>query len=218
MDPTAQPHRINFDLPHCYLEVARAALTQVHANTPVRAKDEDFELSPPLVSAKFSMVSISVIYSYLALESFVNHQLFRLWDRRHDGSVEAKNFLSELNDPSTFEKLKGNSKIRELPERIKTLCRLLQFPAPHSAIPDTWIRLSELVEASRHFLVHIYPEPEYFHSNMSRIMSKTKAGAYVRVVEELLSFILIQGKLTPPPWLTQNTLLRFRGVDLLVPL
>jgi hypothetical protein len=214
----AQPLRINFDPPHCYLEVARAALTPVHANTPASGKDEDLELSPDLVSAKFSMVSISVIYSFLAIEAFVNHELFRLWDRRHDGSVEAKNFLSELNDPSTFEELKGNSKIRELPERIKTLCRLLQFPAPHSAIPHTWRNLSELVRASRHFLVHIYPEPQYFHRNMSRIMSKTQAGAYVRVVEELLSFLWTQGKVTPPPWLTQNTLLRFRGVDLLAPL
>ena len=36
---------------------------------------------------------MSVIYSFLSIESFVNYQLFRLWERRNDGTVEAARLL-----------------------------------------------------------------------------------------------------------------------------
>jgi len=75
--------------------------------------------------------------------------------------------------------------------------------------------LSELVEVSRHFLVHTYPDPDHFQSNMSRIMGKTKPGEYVRVAEEVLSFLWSQSNAPAPEWLAHNTLLQFNGVTLL---
>ncbi len=87
---------------------------------------------------------------------------------------------------------------------------------PHEAIPDAWRRFNELVETSRHFFVHPYPDPVYFSSNMKRIMAETQGGAYVKVVEETLGYFYEKSAQPPPTWLTHSTLLCFRGVDLLV--
>jgi len=215
MDNPQLPPKVQWDLTHCYLEVARAAMTQIHTKAVPGLSPEMAEISPPLLSAKFSLVSITVLYSFLAIESFLNYQLYQLWKRRSESSVASRRFLEELGDEAEFERLKVHPKMREIPARLKTYCKIVGFALPHERIPDTWRRLSELVEESRHFLVHAYPDPVHFHGNMARIMGKTKSGEYVRVTEEILAFLWAQSGKAAPEWLAHNTLLAFRGVTLL---
>lgn len=201
-----------YNLTQDYLEVARAALTTIHGKLPDKDKDP---ASDALANAIFSVVSITVVYSFLALESFLNYELYLLWERRTDGSPESERFLAELGDEPNFKRLKENDKIREVPTRLRTLCRLLGHPEPHKAIADTWHRLGQLVDTSRHFVVHPIPDPNYFNKNMKRIMEGTKSGAYVRVAEEVMSFLYVQSGKVIPPWVKSNQLMRFRGVELL---
>jgi hypothetical protein len=125
-------------------------------------------------------------------------------------------FSRPAGDLSNFEHLKFSDKARELTERIKTLCRVLSFPFPHDKIPDTWRRLTSFAEVARHFFVHPYPDPTYFQSHMKQIMTATEAGEYVKVAEEILAFLYRSSGKTPPSWVTCNTLLRFKGMELLV--
>jgi hypothetical protein len=208
--------KFTYNLTHCYLEVARGGMTTIHH--PTLSIDEVLEQHGPnpLANAILSAVSITVLYSFLAIESFVNYQLFRVWERRHDGSPEAIRFLEQLGDFPKFEQLKSIDKARELPERLKTLCRVLAFPLPHEAIPDIWRRFTSFAEVSRHFFVHPYPDSSYLQSQMKRIMTETQSGEYVRVAEELLSYLYRSGGKSMPDWLTTNTLLRFKGIELLV--
>jgi hypothetical protein len=208
-----QQVKFTYNLPQDYLEVARAALSPIHGKVPA-----DAETTPPsneLLNAVFAAVSVSIVFSFLALESYLNYQLFRLWEGRNKGDATAARFLQELGNPSDFLSLRGSDKAREVPARLKTICRILGFAAPHEAIPDTWRRLKELAEASRHFATHPIPEPAYFQSNMLRIMQETEAGAYVRVVEEVLSFLHKQSGAVVPGWVVRNELIAFRGYDLL---
>lgn len=208
--------KFTYNLTHCYLEVARGGLTAIHH--PTLSLDEvlDQHGPNPLVNAILAAASITVLYSFLAVESFVNYQLFRVWERRHDGTPESARFLVQLGDLTKFEQLKSIYKVRELPERIKTLCRVLAFPLPHDAIPNTWRRFTSLVEVSRHFFVHPYPDPAYFQSQMKRIMTETKTGEYVKVAEEILTFLYRSRGKPLPSWVNASTLLRFKGVELLV--
>jgi hypothetical protein len=210
-----EPLKITYNLSHCYLEVARGSMTTIHHQSGSLDKFLSGHAPEPLANAILSLVSITVIYSYLTIESFVNYQLFRLWKRRHDGSQEAKNFLQELGDPEKFEKLKNHNKVRDLGERLKTLCVLLGYQKPHEAIPETWQKFNDLVETSRHFFVHPHPEKEFFQNNLSRIGMQTKAGEYVKVAEEILSFLYARSRKQPPTWVNCNTLLEFKGVELL---
>lgn len=212
--PAQSSSAIRYNLSQDYLEIARGALTEIHGKVPT-TEEAAPELSNELANAIFAVVSISIVYSFLALESFLNYQLFRLWARRTDGSEEASRFLSELGDVPEFVRLKTNDKVREVPARLKTLCRLLGYPMPHEAIPRTWQRLNDLVEASRHFVVHPFPDADYFNKNMRRMMTETTAGSYIEVVEEVFTFLYTKSGKAVPPWVTDNELIRFRGIDLL---
>ena len=213
--PAQPPSAIQYNLTQDYLEVARTALTQIHGKIPAGENEPTPPLSNELANAIFAVISITIVYSFLALESFLNYQLFRLWARRADSSEESNRFLSELGDVSEFIRLKSNDKVREVPARLKTVCRLLAYPPPHEAIPGTWQRLNDLVEASRHFVVHPFPDADYFNKNMRRMMTETTTGSYVRVVEEVISFLYTKGGKSVPAWVTRNQLIQFRGVDLL---
>jgi hypothetical protein len=113
--PVQLPTTLKYNLTQDYLEVARAALTPIHGKVPVGEDEPAPTLSNELANAIFSVVSITIVYSFLALESFLNYQLFRLWARRADGSEESNRFLSELGDVPDFIQLKSNDKVREVP-------------------------------------------------------------------------------------------------------
>lgn len=211
--PIDPPVKFTYNLTQNYLEVARAALAPIHGKIP--AGSETPPPSSALASAIFSVMSLTIVYSFLALESFLNSQLYRLWERRHDGSPEGNRFLAALGDEPDFVRLKTNSAVREVPERLKTLCKLLAYRPPHEAIPRTWNQLHQLVEASRHFVIHPYPDQEYFSKNMRRILLETESGAYVRVVEEVLTFLYQSSAKPVPSWVTKNELLEIERIKLL---
>lgn len=214
VDP--EPLKINYEISHCYLEIARAALTSIHHHDGSLDKLLSEKGPEPLANAIFSLVSMTVIYSYLAIESFVNYQLCRVWARRHDGSEESNRFLKELGNPDKFEELKNHKMVRDLANRLKTLCDLLGYRKPHEAIPQIWQKFHDLLKDSRHFLIHPYPQKEFLQQNLSRIMLEKKAGEYVEVAREIISFLFQQGRKEPPVWIDKNTLLQFKGVELLV--
>ncbi len=209
-----------YDLPHCYLEVARGILTTIHFAGDSR---EDFIVQyghNPINNALFSLVSISIIYSYLAIEAMANYNLHYYWEKRHDGSPESKILLSLVGDCDEFQILKTNKKTRELGERLKTLCSILGIKKIHEVDPILWRDFKELSDVSRHYLIHPYPDKEVFQNHMERIMSETESGKYIQIAENIMTYFLKishkGGVFSSPSWLSGNTLLRFRGVDLLV--
>lgn len=213
---TVPPYNsFKYNLTQDYLEVARSALNPIHGKVSNKSQESDTGPSPELANAIFSVVSISIVYSFLSLESFLNYQLHQIWERRHDNSIEANRFLEELGDESEFINLKGYNKIRDLPEKLKTICHLFSYPKPYEAIPKTWQHLNDLVKVSRHFIVHPYPDSDYFNTNMSRIMMVTEGGIYVKVVEDIIKFLYKNSSKPIPDWVSENQLIEFRGVNLI---
>lgn len=206
-----------YNLTHCYLEVTRGSMMQVHAKVPSDRADDEVEISNDIVSAVFALTSITIIYSYLSLESFTNYRLFHLWQQRRANTEFSKRLLRELGESGSFEEPCENSKVHELHKRIRVVCRVLGYKEPHIAIPATWRRFNELAKDSRHFLVHPHPDADFFQGRMKLIIMETKTGEYVRVVEELLTFMYQQGGKSVPEWLSKNTLLAFRGAELIPP-
>ena len=134
----AQPHRIILRARRTViLRLHGAALTPVYANTRPVGKTKILSCRLIYLARNFQwpldQCYIQLSRGYRVFCGIIS--FFACGIGGNDGSVEAKNFLSELNDPSTFEDLKRNPKIRELPERIKTPCRLPQFPEPHLRNP-----------------------------------------------------------------------------------
>jgi len=161
------------------------------------------------------MMSISIVYSYLAVEAFINYQLYAIWNRRDDGSPVAGRFIATLGSVPQFESLKGDKHTRELGDRIKTLCQILAISPPHDGAPKLWEDFKRLLEVSRHFVIHPYPDPAYFQENMQRISTETKAGKFVDTARDLIGYLHDATHRPRPDWLAKNTLIRFRGVDVL---
>lgn len=168
----------------------------------------------PFANAIFALTSLTIIYSYLAIEAFVNYQLYQIWKKRETDDPAGAHFKKRFGDIPKFEDLR-RTRLRELPERIKALCDLLGYEQIHNRQPQLWQDFKILVEKARHFLVHPVPDSERFQQIFSQIHTQTPGRLYVRVAEEVIQHLYTEGHVTPPSWLHENQLIRLRGVELL---
>jgi hypothetical protein len=209
--------KFTFSLTHCYLEMARAAAGPLSFHHPAGDLRQvvDTYGHNPIASAILAVVSVVVVYSYLAIESFVNYQLCRVWETRNDGTPESQQFLRLLGDAASFDCYRAHPRVRDLGERIKSLCEIKGYRKPHEVIPSEWQQFKELTEASRHFLVHPTPEPDRFHEVMKRVLHQLPTGRYPDLAAALIGFFYDQAQAERPEWLSRNTLIRLRGIDVL---
>lgn len=213
-DPT---HKFTFSLTHCYLEMARAAAGPLSFHHPIGDLRQLVETygHNPIASAILAVVSVVIVYSYLAIESFMNYQLYRVWETRAEATVESERFLRLLGDSAPFERYRNHSRVRDLGERIKVLCEIKGYRKPHEAIPRQWQQFKELAEASRHFLVHPTPDPVHFQRVMKRVLHELPTGRYPDLAVAMIGFFYDESRTEKPEWLSRNTLIRFRGIDVL---
>jgi hypothetical protein len=179
-------------------------------------------------SLALSLSSISIIFSYLAVESFINYQLYSLWRRSRDAHAQSqheslpnarskaallKEFYNRFGIEDKFEQLKRNKEIRELSHRIKTVCIYLDVKPIHEADHALWQKFLVLVKESRHFLVHPYPDPVVAQKRLSQILTKDKLGVYSTTAASVIRHFYVQQGAIPPEWLEDNKLFRFTGVQ-----
>jgi hypothetical protein len=126
--------KLCYGLTQCYPKVARGAMTTVHHSSLAQEEFSKTFGPHPLANAIFSVVSIPVLYTYSAIESSINYQLYRVWQRRNDGSDESSRFSAIFGDVAAFEAPKTHKKSDRLGERIKTLCGILGYRKPRGAI------------------------------------------------------------------------------------
>jgi len=205
--------KFSYNVPQCYLELARSAFTSLHST----AKREEILINHPnkMANALFALASTSLIYSYMTIEAFVNAQLYIIWEKRNSGTNEANRFNSEFPKTEKFENLKTDKKIRELNERITTLCRLLGYKQIHKEDSKLWQNFNELLDNVRHFLIHPFPDPKKFNRIMETILEQNKAGLYVEIAEQIIKYLYKQAKRDAPDWLQKNKLLKNRGYIIL---
>ncbi len=203
---------ISLRISQCYLEVARAIFTSFS-----RPNEQDIEqknLNEALHNAILSITTVTIIYSYMAIEAFVNFQFYKVWNSRHNGTVSSDKFLQKFGDVKKFEDLK-NTNISNLGERIKEYCDVKGYIKIHKKDPKLWQDFKELVEDARHFLIHPFPDPTVVQQKFSTILSKTGMGKYVEVAEAILTHFYEEGRIPKPDWLKENKLIRIRGIDFL---
>lgn len=162
----------------------------------------------------FSMISLTVIYSFLAVEAFVNYQLYRIWRRRNGTDLSALRFRERFGEVPRFEDLRLTD-VRELAERVKALCYLLGYAKVHEKNPRGWQDFKSLLKQARHFLVHPIPDPERFQAALATMLTKTPVGTYVRAAQGIIGHFYAEGHLVEPRWLQANEIMQFGGVELL---
>jgi hypothetical protein len=206
---------LRYDLTHCYLELARTGTSSAQQRDPKVEQFLEQHGPDPLANIVFSMISMTVIYSALAIEAAVNYRLYFAWLRYRAGLPPATRFEQEFGAIDDFERIRSARSGRNLGHRVKALCRVCDFRLPHEAIPDVWQNFKELVETSRHFLVHPHPGSSFFQEHMETILKNTRTGKYISVAAEMIGFFYDQAGESRPDWIAKSTLFRFASVDIL---
>jgi hypothetical protein len=224
--------KITLEVPHLYLEMARAVFTGIYCREK-KDIDEIFADSEvdPLAGIIFAATTVTIIYSYLALEAFVNNLLYNIWDispKVHEKIAKLREENPELRSVlfgydlfhdkygqcQEFEGLKSRD-LRVLGKRIKLTCKILNIPQIHEVDPQLWQSFKELLEKARHFLVHPYPDQTKFQAITRTIMTERPIGEYAQIAQRIIAYILLAMGRTTPDWLEKNTLFRIKGFDYL---
>jgi hypothetical protein len=194
--------------------MARSVFTSIHSAENGEAFPKKYPRE--MANALFALASSSIIYSYMAIESFVNYQLYRIWEKRNSDTYENTKFNTEFLNTNDFITLQNHKSVRELKERIKLICRILGYKQIHDEDPGLWQEFTELVGVARHFLVHPFPDPVKFNETIKTIMEEKRAGFYIDVAEKTIRYLYNQANHSAPDWLQENKLLKNRGYIILV--
>ena len=207
--------KVSYRLVQCYLEMARAGYTDTECYLP-SAKQVPLQRELRLrAQMSFLITSLTIIYSYLAIEAFVNYRLYRLWENsRKKSSKDYSAFYHKYGHINEFTKLK-DTELKYLEERIKVLCESYQVPRIDRSNPKLWRDFSDLLEKARHFIIHSFPDPIKFQEFMKMIQENHKLGEWAKIAEEIISHFLMHEKKKLPKWLKQNEFFAIKRIELL---
>ena len=208
----------NIPITQCYLKMARSLIySNIRYNDEVKVEKIDRNSA-----FTFAFASLSTIYSYLAVESFANYNLYELWksSRYNYKQVEELNrahpelkakalyedFYHNYGKEDRFENLK-NTEIGKMKEKIKVLCKEFNFRQIHETNSKLWQEFLELLEKTRDFLVHPNPEDDIFHKYCKQLVNTEKPFvAFPEVAAGIIRHFYNSSKSQPPNYLDKNEL------------
>jgi len=204
--------RVGYNLVQCCLEMARAVYTECYFPG---AKQAPFNTELSLRSQmSFLIASLTIIYSYLAIEAFVNWHLYKIWQRSRDTSGNAYSpFYQEYGKINEFTKLKDHG-LGDLKDRINVLCDNYEVPRIHNNNPKLWQDFNDLLKKARVFIIHPFPDPAKFHEVMKMIGEEHELGKWAKIAERVISHFFINKNKKLPNWLGQNEFFAIKGFEL----
>ena len=134
---------VKIKLSQIYLEIARSF---IYSSVRSRSFDDllkDEEFKHDQSTFIFGMASVTTLYSYMAIESFINYGLYDLW--KHSRSAKKsideanqlypnlnaipihKDFYDKYGKLDDFAEIR-KTKLKELKERVKVLCKEFNYP------------------------------------------------------------------------------------------
>lgn len=224
---------IDYKVPELYLEMARSAFTTLrHPGKKTVEQIYEEDGGGPLFQIQFAMISVTIFYSYLALESFVNERLYEIWetariDHKTFEDSKQKNlklaeslkptydsFYQEYGKTEPFEKLK-ETYLRDLAKRIKVVCKELKIRQIYKVNNKLWQEFRGLLEKVRHYFIHPFPDPSKFDKMMRTILMEQKAGKYVQIAQDIIKHFYNETRKDIPKWVDNNLLFTITGFEYL---
>jgi hypothetical protein len=216
---------INIRVTQCYLEMARSVLTKI--DYPENKSLDQILAengSVPYYNMIFAIYSMTIIFSYLAIEAYANYQLHKIWEvcrktQKTFEEIEKKEpklsrFCQKYAKYDQFENLK-KSNLKNLGERIKTICEIHSFKKIHNINPKLWQDFKDLHEKARHFLIHPLPDPAKFNDMINTKLQNINLGKYVQIAQEIIKHFYKEARLDLPEWIERNKLFAISGFEYL---
>ncbi len=186
---TADSGTIQIRVTQEYLEMARAASDVKTNRQHTDASKQDKDVTDLWRTTQIAFLSASIIYSYLAVEAFMNWQLYRM-------------------DVEKFEKLRWTG----VKTRIRELCKCVGIRPIHDLDKELWNCFKTLVRDARHFLVHPRPDPD-FDKIIKQLLSKEPI--YPEIASRIIAHFFTETKMPIPSWLRKSELFETLTTDLL---
>jgi len=222
--------KVNLRLTQLYLETARSIFTGIHRTKEDKLGEMSNEELDRLSNILFAMASMSVIYSYLAVESFANYHLYKIWTQgkraqkafEDIGRKDPKllvglrptygDFFKKYGHVGKFEDLK-TTRLRDLDKRLTEICTAYAIIPIHRKNTRLWQEFKGFLKLTRNFLVHPLPDPAKFNEVSRTLLYEKPSGAYVEIAKQVIGHYYVELKQRTPDWLQQNELFTLRGVN-----
>ena len=224
---TSQP--INVIVSQAYLELARSYVAATASSKVRDITDPNSPDQSNRATTTFGFAALSTIFSYAAIEAFVNHGLYLIWeDARHAHKVIDEiqrsdlsrryipiytDFYKKYGRFFPFKTLKSTD-LRELTERIKTICKARNLPSLPQTKTKLWENLLRL-EQTRHDLIHPAPEQTKFNELIERLFSTEPHHLYPQTASDIIRFFFQSTNSQPPDYLDNNQLFRINTIEFL---
>ncbi len=197
-------HKLSFNPPQSYLEMARAIFVNGKIHIHHRSDHPDSQ-ADMTCNTTFALLAHTYVFSYMAINAFVTEKLASTWQEPNSPLrakyTEAKHFTDLLR-----------GKLSKLNDGITELCCQLQLTPLHTADPKLWKSLLEVLKLRRDFLIHPKPDAVEFNRVIGDATSKDSWEFPSRVAEEVIGYFYVARKCPKPDWLKENTEFRFEGV------
>lgn len=220
---------IDVRISQAYLELARSYESGIARSVVSDVSQPDALNQANRATTTFAFAALSTVFSYAAIEAFVNHELFHIWEHAR----EAHDIIETIqrSDPSrryvalfdNFHRKYGrffpfkalqSTDLRDLTERIKTICRAHELPLIHESDFRLWENLLRL-EETRHLLIHPTPEHSAFNKVIERVFSTEPYHLYPETAASVIRFFFTSAKAQPPDYLNGNRLFAIHNIDIL---
>ncbi len=213
---------VNIHLSKAYLEMARS---YVNARCIYR---EDLISDQTNIhnteTIRFAFASLSVIYSYLAIEAFMNWAIHEIWKDVRNKNIsfynkeEIENFEKLFLDKDAFETVIKNPKLKELKDRINIVCRITNIKKICEKDGKLWTSFTALHKQVRHNLVHPNSQSEIFSENTKKIMPIKAQKEFSEIASKIITHFYTASKYKGhvPNYLKNNTLFEISEIKLLL--
>ena len=206
-----QPVRITFKPPAAYLDMARSMIEELE----ILPYDGINEWSPEFENirqnSEFAVMSVTIVFSYQAVEAEYNGQLYRIYSQRDTSTNRYRRLIEKCGEVSSFWDIKK----RTLGDKVKLLCFCLGIKPPSEVDRKNWIRFKQITEVMRHYIIH--PDPERFREKGLKMMQGNRAGTYVKVAQNIIRHFYTESGSDIPGWVDNPMYFKCRGFELLPP-
>ena len=188
---------IEFRLGRAYLDMARSSINAMVMDGNGE-KLPAWRLTP---DTRWGLMAMTYIFSVMAVEAIVNYQLNYDWERASSG------LRSKFPNRPSFESLKAEREIRDLPRRVKLLLDLHHIPRIEATNPTLWRDFTAIVNEVRHGMMH--PTLAQVDSPVMREAAQQKPWSFAPgVASQVIAYFYETGKTELPQWVTESTQFR----------
>lgn len=200
-----------YDLTQCYFEMARAVLTKW--NVPKNTLGNQW-LENKVYQFSLTVVSVTVIYSCLAIEAYVRWHLHKIWEESRNSSGKQYSQFYKKYGKADFPKL-TKKLLPSLEQKMNMVCDSYQISRIKGKDPQLWKDFKKLLKETRNFMVHPNPGQD-FHKYVKLAQEDTGLPKWSKIAERVISYFLVERGKQIPSWLRKNQFFAIKEFDVLL--